>query len=364
LVAPRTGIGWYTYHLIEGFGRLEEDWSVDLLLNRPSGESFGPRVHERVVPFPNTVRLRKIWEEALLPRTLRKILPEVWHSPMTVIPRNLGRIPAVATVHDIAFHLFPEIQPPAYRNYWTRWTRIACEQADRIIAVSEATRRDLLEHFRVDPAKVKVVHEAADPFMSEPAEPGELEKIRSQLGFPDRFLLFVGTLEPRKNLPFLLSVYRLAKAQGKELPPLLVAGGKGWLHDSISEEMAGLGEAVRPLGYLDRPSLRALYREATLVLVPSKYEGFGLQAMEAMAAGGAVIAADLSSLPEVVGEGGVLLPVTDPRVWVDNLVRLVEDSSARERLREKGLDQASRFSWKRAARETLTVYREAISAKS
>ena len=357
LVAPRTGIGWYTYHLLEAFSSLEEDWQGHLLLNRDVEDAFHHRIRKQIIPFPNTVHLRAIWERILLPRSLRRMDLDVWHSPMTVIPPRTGARKTVATVHDIAFLLYPEIQPPSYRKYWTRWTREACQRADRVIAVSESTRRDLIEHFPVDPSKIAVVQEASDPFMAETASGSEVHRVVKERDLPPRFLLFVGTLEPRKNLPFLLDVYDEADRRGIHLPPLIVAGGKGWLQPGMEERIAGMSDRVRCLGYLGRTELRVLYQQATLVLVPSRYEGFGLQAADAMAAGSLVLASNLSSLPEVVGEGGILLPVEDPGVWVDKISELVEDTVTLDLWREKAKQQASGFSWERAAQETLRVYR-------
>lgn len=360
LVAPRTGIGWYTYHLLRGFEALEGDWTGSLIENRRIEDRFDSRIEQEVIRFPNTVRLRSLYEGFLLPRKLNRLKPEVWHSPMTVIPEGLAGVRTVATVHDVAFRLFPEIQPPAYRNYWNYWTEQACQRADRIVAVSEATRRDLLEHFEVDPEKVVVVHEAADPYMAQPVPENEVAGLRARYDLPGRFLFFVGTLEPRKNLSLLFEVYRIARERKIELPLLIVAGGKGWLQERIENEAGKAGDKVRLIGYLDREALRAFYKSADLVLVPSLYEGFGLQAAEALAAGAVTLASNVSSLPEVVGEGGLLLPPNDPECWLKTMVDLLEDSGGRETWKSKARTQSKKFSWERAAKETFEVYRRTL----
>ena len=362
LVAPRTGIGWYTYHLLRGFEQVQADWTGHLLLNREIDDRFDPRIRRETIRFPNTVRLRPLYERFLLPRKLNQLQPDVWHSPMTVIPEGLENVRTVATVHDVAFRLFPDIQPPAYRNYWNYWTEQACRRADRIVAVSEATRRDLLEHFGADPLKVVVVHEAADPFMAREIPEEDLVSVRTRYALPDRFLFFVGTLEPRKNLSLLFEVYRIARDRGVDLPVLIVAGGKGWLQDRIESEAAKAGDKVRFVGYLDRENLRAFYRLADLVLVPSLYEGFGLQAVEAMAAGAVVLASDVSSLPEVVGQGGLLLPPDDPEAWLSMIEELLKNPEGRSGWRAKAKTQAARFSWERTTRETFDVYRAALTS--
>ena len=362
LVGSKTGIGWYTHHLLSALSRLEAEFTGDLFLNGETPEHFGPRVRKTVVRFPKTVHLRFFWEGVLLPRALRGERFDLWHSPLAVIPERLG-MATVATIHDIAFVLFPEIQPASYRRYWTRWTERACRRADRLIAVSESTKRDLLNHFETDPAKIAVVYEAADPFMAAEPSHEEVNRVRINHNLPESFLLFVGTLEPRKNLPFLCRVYETAEKRGRKLPPLVAAGGKGWLESEWRDSIARMGGNVRILGYLDRVDLRVIYRLASLVLVPSLYEGFGLQAAEAMASGAAVVAADVSALPEVIGEGGVLLPITDPEIWVDKIVELMENPSLREALKGKAKLQASLFSWEKAARETFEVYREAVEQR-
>jgi glycosyltransferase involved in cell wall biosynthesis len=358
LVGPRTGIGWYTHHLIRGFESIEEDWTAGLYINQAIPDHFGERIHVKSLPFPNTVHLRPLWENLWLPAMLRKGPPDVWHSPLSVVPRK-APCATVATVHDVAFLHYPEILSPAYRKYWTRRIGQACQKADRVIAVSEATRKDLLEGFQADPARVSVVHEAADPLYSLPAEEGEKQEIRRRFDLPGGFFLFVGTLEPRKNLRFLFDVYGEVSRRWKEALPLVVAGGKGWLEPDIEKRIEAFGGKVRQAGYLERRDLRALYQTATLVLVPSLYEGFGLQAVEAMACGAVVMASNVSSLPEVVGEGGVLLSIESRDAWVDKIIELSDNERERELLSAKALSQAARFSWKRAAEETCQVYREA-----
>lgn len=360
LVGPRTGIGWYTHHLLKAFGRIEGGWTADLVVNKPIEDRFDERIRTKVIQFPNTVHLRSVWEKTLLPNVLRRIHPDVWHSPLTLIPAG-GDFAKVATVHDIAFILYPEVQPRSYRKYWIQKHREACERADRIICVSESTRRDLLAHFEIDPSRVAVVHEAGDPSMTARTDAKVDPDLLARFGLPLDFLMFVGTLEPRKNLPFLLSVYETAAGEGIDLPPLAVVGGKGWLQSGLADRIAGLGDRVRMLGYLGRSDLEALYHATRLVLVPSRYEGFGLQAAEAMACGAPLIAADVSSLPEVVGEGGILLPIDSPRVWVDKIRELLDNGDALREISTKAQVQAARFSWRRAAEETFAIFLEATN---
>ncbi len=392
LVGSRTGIGWYTHHLIRGFVSLEEssqlggslpphpnpppqggrehlspsplagegwgggEWRADLYLNKPIADQFSDLVTPCVVPYPNTVRLRSFWENLLLPLLLKCYPPDVWHSPLSVIPKGL-KCKTVATIHDLAFLHFPGILPPAYRKYWTTRIAGACERADRLIAVSRTTQEDLHHWFNVEDERITVIHEAADSFYHTSPSLAEIVSVKSRLDLKGSFFLFVGTLEPRKNLAFLLEVYQLLQQRIPNPPPLLIIGGKGWLQPDLESRIESFQGRVRLLGYVERRDLRALYRCARLVFIPSKYEGFGLQAAEAMACGAVVIASKVSSLPEVVGEGGVLLPIDAPEVWVDKILELSENEAELGRMRDKAVRQAARFSWLRTARETFDVYK-------
>ncbi len=361
LVGPRTGIGWYTHHLIRGFQTLEEDWSADLYLNKAIPDQFGEEVTRRILPYPNTVRLRSFWENNLLPWGLKRHPADLWHSPLSVVPKGLP-CKTVATIHDLAFLHFPDILPRAYREYWTRRVTGACARADKLIAVSEATRKDLHHWFDVPDERVVVVYEAADPFYHFPPSQEEIKSVRSRLGLEDPFFLFVGTLEPRKNLAFLLDVYQLLRKKIKDPPQLVIAGGKGWLQEDVEDRILALGTKGKLVGYLNRNELRALYRSAEMVLVPSRYEGFGLQAVEAMACGAVVLSSNVSSLPEVVGDGGVLLPLDTPEVWVDKIIELADNDPELARLRERAVRRTARFSWPQAAQETLRVYQSVMGS--
>jgi len=359
LCGPRTGIGWYTHHLLRAFEHIDEDWSGHILLNETPPDRFTDRFTCHCFPFPRTVRLRFGWENIILPGMLRKISPDIWHSPLSVVP-PFGRFPKAVTVHDVAFLHFPEILPRAYRNYWIRHTRRACQQADRILAVSESTRRDLTDFFPGCASRIEVIPEAADPFYNQPPSQMEREEVLSRHRLSSGFLLFVGTLEPRKNLRFLIEACNQLHESWQDCPPLVIAGGKGWLQSDLMSKIGSNPAKIRLLGYLERKELRVLYHEAGMVLIPSLYEGFGLPAVEAMACGAIVVASDASSLPEVVGEGGVLLPIDDPARWAGAIRTLLESPEQIKKLRQSAREQSQKFSWEKTARETFRVFREMV----
>ncbi len=209
--------------------------------------------------------------------------------------------------------------------------------------------------------KITVVHLAADP-MFRPLSPDYARSVAARYDLRPGFLLCVGTLEPRKNVPGLLQAYRMLLDAQVTSAPLVIVGGKGWLYHEIFERITvlRLTEHVRFLHNVPDEDLPGLYNAAALLTTPSFYEGFGLPALEAMACGTPVVVSNRSSLPEVVGEAGLLTDPDDPTAIADELARVLTDASLRERLRAKGLAQAARFSWERAARETLVVYRSVL----
>jgi glycosyltransferase involved in cell wall biosynthesis len=244
-------------------------------------------------------------------------------------------------------------------------------RADRIIAVSEATRRDALRFYRLNPAKIDVIPEGVEPRFRPEADPARLEAVRRKFALPRRFILYVGTIEPRKNLPTLLDAYAALRAQHPDVG-LVIAGGTGWLYQSFFDRLRALSlEAhVALTGYVPDDDLPTLLSAAEVFAFPSTFEGFGLPPLEAMACGTPVLCSNASSLPEVVGDSssgsgqsaGLLLPPHDARAWVEALARVLTDPALRADLRARGLARAALFSWGEAARRTLDVYRRAMGA--
>jgi glycosyltransferase involved in cell wall biosynthesis len=295
---------------------------------------------------------------------------DVLHSPDFIQPIWLARLtnlPTVVTIHDLAFlrlaHL--TLLTTEAKRYYGQ-VRAAARTARRIIAVSASTKRDIVELLGVDEAKVTVVHEAANPLFH-PVSRQEIRRyitvnLAEKVGEARGFILFVSTIEPRKNLPLLLQAYAaLRDSKRTALPNLVVAGREGWLYDEVYDlvRKLGLKEQVIFTGSATAQELLYLYNQAALLACPSFYEGFGLPALEALACGLPVVAANTSSLPEVVGDAGLLLDPHSPNAWTEAMARLLDDDKLRAEMRAKGLQQARQFSWARAAEETLAVYHEA-----
>jgi glycosyltransferase involved in cell wall biosynthesis len=296
------------------------------------------------------------WVTLRRPRLPAEVLADLdmVHATSAAVPPTGGR-PLVATVHDVAFRHYPDTYPAAGRRYHDRAARIVAGEAARVIAVSQATADDLTELYGVEPARISVVPLGVEPPGA--ADQPAAARLLADLGVRGPFLLAVGTLEPRKNLPRLLAAFGEVT---DELPDhfLVVAGPVGWgptlrpTWDSVRVKLAGP---------VDDPVLQALYRSADGLAYPSLYEGFGLPVVEAMAHGLPVLTSDRSSLPEVAGDAAVLVDPLDRGAIAKGLVRLVTDTALRRRLADAGPRRAARFTWPATAAGTWAAYREVLA---
>jgi glycosyltransferase involved in cell wall biosynthesis len=291
---------------------------------------------------------------------------DVVHSTTFCVPEFRLRPKAlVVTIYDLSFITHPELHLPANVAHCLAGTRLAVERADAIIAISEHTRRDLVERLGAAPERIVVTPLAPDPDLAPVTDGARLAAVRHRYRLPERFVLFLGALEPRKNLPRLLEAYAALPGALRRDVNLVVAGMRGWLNDSIRARVAALGLAgtVHFAGYIDGRDLAAVYSLATVFAYPSLYEGFGLPVLEAMACGTPVLTSDASSLPEVAGDAALLVSPTDVEAIAGALRRLLEAPALREALAARGLRRAAAFSWDRCARQTLGVYRGVAGAR-
>lgn len=305
----------------------------------------------------NRPALRILWEQGLQPMALRQAGVDLVHAPVNVGPL-LQTCPLVVTVHDLSFQLYPETFRPAQRLYQSALARWTARHAARVIAVSQSTRADVVRHFGVPEERVVVVHNGVDDTFR-PYAAGTVEAFRREKGLPERFLLCVATLEPRKNIVRLLEAF--ARVPGA--PPLVLVGGKGWYYDTIfaAIERLGLTERVHLPGYIPSDELPLWYNAASWFIYPSLYEGFGLPALQALACGTPSLVSSASSLPEVVGDAAVLLDPLDVEAMAATLDRALGDPSLSATLRRKGPERARQFSWARTAEETVAVYRAVLA---
>jgi glycosyltransferase involved in cell wall biosynthesis len=270
----------------------------------------------------------------------------------------------VVTVHDLAFLHYPQHFRPARRLYQTVFTRRSVRHATRIVAVSANTKRDLVERFHAPAERVRVVYPAiAADFAPEPDGAVRAE-FRARHHLPERYLLFMGTLEPRKNLLVLLDAYARLRALDSDTPPLVIAGGKGWYYQAIFDRARALGleRAITFAGYVVREEQRLWYACADLFVYPSVYEGFGLPVVEALACGVPAITSDVASLPEAAGAVALCVAPDQPETLAHAMQGVLSDPQAHAHALVAGPRWARQFSTDRMAREYALVYREAAEA--
>jgi glycosyltransferase involved in cell wall biosynthesis len=272
-----------------------------------------------------------------------------------------GGVALVATIHDLIPWMFPQAVTRKHRWVWCTMLPRVVRRARRLIVDSQATARDLTDRFPEAADKVRVVYLGVDPRFA-PAPPADVAALRSQLRLPADYMLSVGTLSPRKNLHRLFDAYAILRGQSAEVPPLVVAGKPGWLWEPIMRKVRDLHlePYVIFCGFVPDRDLPALLTGASIFVLPSLYEGFGLPVLEAMACGTPVLTSNRSSLPEVAGDAALLIDPDHPGAIAEGMRRLLEDTACRKDLAQRGLTQARAFRWEETAQRTLAVYREAF----
>ncbi len=320
-------------------------------------------------PFP-----RIVWEQTALPAALWTDQADLVHGLVNTLPL-VTKAPGVVTVHDLSFIRLPERFPLHKRLYLSNLCRASVNRAKRVIAVSKQTASDLRTEFGVDSRRVEVVYNGVGG-QFRPLPAAEVDGFRERMRLPARFLLYVGTLEPRKNLPHLLrsfAAWRAASATGRDVG-LVLAGARGWHYQEIFRLVSELGltsdESGTPSeqepvvyfpGFLPEQELCLWYNAASGFVYPSLFEGFGLPVLEAMASGTPVICSDAPSLQEVAGDAALIVPAQDQAALQDAFERLFSEHGVADSLRERGPRQAEQFSWERAAAETIDVYETAVN---
>ncbi|HQA67755.1 MAG TPA: glycosyltransferase family 1 protein, partial [Aggregatilineales bacterium] len=304
---------------------------------------------------------RIIWEQIAAPRTLAHLQPDLLHGMAFALPLR-WRGPSVVTIYDLSFIRHPERLSAARRLYLRTFTRASARRARRVIAISRSGRDEIHELLGVPLEQIDVAYPGVDESFA-PLPPAEVEAFRREKGLPERYILYLGTLEPRKNLDTLIRAY--ARLPQRRDVKLVLAGGRGWGTDAIFAliEKLGLeGDIIRP-GYIAGNELPMWYNAAEIFAYPSVYEGFGMPLVEAMACGVPVITSNTSSLPEAAGPAGVLLPPTDVEAWVGELARLLDDEAVRQNLARRGQQHARKFRWTATARQTADAYHRALSVR-
>jgi len=348
-------------HLVRGLAGVS--FPGEVLVYLPSKEPLAdlPAVsylRARVSPISLQRPSRRIlWQHSIFPLLLLKDRLGLLHATMNVAPW-WSPCPVVVTVTDLAFRRYPQVHPLGRRLYLGLFTRWTARRARAIVAISEYTRQEVVRLLGVPAERVRVIYLGVDSDFR-PLPRDHVEAFRRQRGLPERYLFYLGNLEPRKNLPRLVQAYARI---GDGSVPLVLGGPRGWGYAELFQTVEKLGLVGQILfpGFVPREELPLWYNAAEALVYPSIYEGFGLPPLEAMACGTPVVASAASSLPEVVGEAGLLVDPQDVEALADALRRVLTDQDLRAELRQRGLGQARRFTWEKMACETVELYRSVL----
>jgi glycosyltransferase involved in cell wall biosynthesis len=365
-VHGRAGIGRYAVELLSGLVATDLENQYTLFYNRPEDAQVPAALQH--LPARTISSSAKYWRFRTLlahlfhrPQELLSGSVDVFHATSNLLP-NLSQTGTVFTLHDLIFQLHPATHTRLNRWFLSLMMPIFLRKADHIIAVSNTTASDAVHLYNLNQDKMSVIYEGITPHFQPVTDDRQQQQIRIQYALPQRFIFFVGTLEPRKNLPNLIRAFAAAKLDEVKL---VIAGKRGWMYQPIFDlvQELGLEQDVQFVGFIPDEDLPALYSLAEAFVFPSLYEGFGLPVLEAMACGTPVITSNISSLPEVTGDAALLIDPSNVQEMSLAIGRLVKDASLRQELGQRGLCQASQFSWRRAAEETLDVYRSVSKKK-
>jgi glycosyltransferase involved in cell wall biosynthesis len=343
-------VGVYTTQILHGMAVERPDCRL-MVFGPPGGFAHVPDASYRLLPQTRFIGRHLQW-----PAAIRRLKPDAYFGPAGAMPLGKLGCRSVITIHDLAIYHNPNWFPRQPLSTALVVPR-SVVRADRVIAVSESTAQDVVKVFGIKRKRIDVVPHGISPKFR-PMTSEELADARSQLKLPERFILFVGTVEPRKNLPTLLEAW----ATMSDRPDLVVVGAWGWLYEDIQQRMARLGPTLHHLQGLDPGALPAVYNLARVLAHPAWYEGFGLPPLEAMACGTPVIVSDRSSLPEVVGDAGMVVAADQPEAWRKALEKVVGDTDLAAEQRRRGILRAAQFSWGRSAQLTWSTIDQAISA--
>ncbi|HEX5165115.1 MAG TPA: glycosyltransferase family 1 protein [Thermomicrobiales bacterium] len=354
-VAARTGTEWYSFELIRAMIAVEDRPPLRLYhRGAPPPELDGPAVSHQHIQQP------RLWTHLGLSRAMRHDRPAALYVPSHVLPLVHPAV-SVVTVHDLGYLAEPDAHPASTRRMLDLTTRWNARTAREIIAISGQTRDDLVRHYRVDPAKISVIHSGVDHQRFRPLDVDTVQAVISRLGINQPYLFFLSTVQPRKNVERLVEAF-------ESLEPgltLVIAGSSGWLSEPIEARIAGssASDRIRRLGVVADADVPALYNGAEAFVLPSLFEGFGMGVLEAMACGCPVVTSSRSSLPEVAGGAAILIDPFDIRSIRDGIVAAIKPQRRAE-LVAAGIERARNFTWQQTATATLDVIRKAIDGRS
>lgn len=344
-----TGIGHYTKNLLEN------------MKNTP-GLEFSHYRHPKETDL-NTIE-RIYWENILLPKLFKKDNLDILHLTGFAGPLLTGKARKITTVHDLIGMIYPANLAPISRFYWQCWLPACVKNSRIIIAVSEHTKRDIIKLLKVPQDRIRVTYEAANESFHYIPERQDLRQALKKYGINTRYILNVGTVEPRKNIVTLIKVFAayLNRANEREMS-LVIVGKKGWSYNEcmITAERLSIQKHIIFCDYVDMADLPILYNLAEVFIYPSLYEGFGLPVLEAMRCGTPVICSNTSSLPEIASDSAMLVDPLNDLDILNAIDNVLSDNSLKKSLSDKALKRSEQFSWKRTAQETISIYKEVMA---
>lgn len=365
LPSQPVGAGNYIINLVRSLISYDSEYEFVVFALQSRQQLFDlpptPGLHWQLFPDVPPAR-RLLWEQTTFPGLVRQAHIDLLHSPHYTRPYRL-HCPSVVTFHDMTFFLFPRLHTTAKRIFFSNAIRMSARRANALIAISESTRQDAIRLLEIPPGKISAIPLGVDDSFHPIGDEVLLADVRQRYNLPEEFILYVGVVEPRKNLPLLLNSYKTLVSEGIKLP-LVIVGRFGWMYNELLRQIDNLGlkNQIHFTGYVPQADLPIVYNLADVFVYPSIYEGFGLPPLEAMACGTPVITTAISSMPEHVGDAGILVPAEDEWALSRAIQKVLTDRTLREQLKMKGPRQAANFTWERTAQETLQVYRKVLQA--
>jgi len=360
-----TGVGRYAANLIRALGEVGGEIRLTAFLTQDAPRLWDGGVEEVRAPWPTPNEYaRALWEQLIVPRQAEAIGADLYHSPNYILPLRRLKCPTVVTVHDLFFRQ-PSISRWKSMFYLSAMTTFAMRRSDGVIAVSEYTRRSVEARYPQVSKRIEVVYAGADPALQLPAH-DELSDFRRRKGLTRPYILFVGTLEPRKNLPRLVQAYDQAMQQTGLPHALVLLGPRGWKTRALWRAIRGsaLRDRILLPGFVGDEELACWYAGADLFVYPSLQEGFGLPVLEAMKLGTPVVTSSRTALPEVVGDAAVTVDPEDAEGLTGAIRCVLEDADLSEKLRLAGRRRASGFSWQSAAKQHIDFYERVLSRQT
>lgn len=366
----KTGVGKYTFNLIKAVSKSMDENELHLFVNErlEKIESTNIQFHHTGVT-PEMHPQQELWENIYLPLSLKRNKINIFHSPAFFLPLFTPGTKKIVTIHDLAVFKFPETFPFRFSNYLQFMIKLSVKSADKIIAVSNFVKDEIINILKVEPDKITVIYEGIDEMIKGQGSHCR-EALQREVGVDNfketrvlthGFILYTGTIEPRKNIINIIKSFNILKDKG--LPyKLVLAGKKGWLSETIFEEVkrSRFKDDIILTGYIPDEELKLYYSACDVFVYPSLYEGFGLPPLEAMACGAPVVVSDIPVFRETLSESALFINPESPQEMADGIVRVLNDDNLRRNLKKKGDEQVKKFSWERTATETLETYKKVL----